>query len=80
MEDEKIKPFYQMRGKEIVDALFDKGYFREDVNRASMQDIENFIAWYLQSLCKSAVKLEQLNKRTIAHLKGQSTLERPNNN
>lgn len=63
MEDDKTKPFYQMRGKEIVDALFDKGYFREDVDRSDMQCVEDFIAWYIQIQCKSAVKLAELNKR-----------------
>ena len=61
-QDKKIEPFYQMRGKEIVDALFDKGYFREDVDRTSMQGVEDFIAWYIQIQCKSAVKLTELNK------------------
>ena len=62
-QDEKIEPFYQMHGKKIVDALFEKGYFREDVDRTDMQSVENFIAWYIQILCKSAVKMAELNKR-----------------
>ena len=62
-EEKKIGQFYQMRGKEIVDALFDKGYFREDVSRDGLKDIENFIAWYIQIQCKSAVKMAELNKK-----------------
>ena len=62
-QDEKIELFYQVRGKEIVDALFDKGYFREDVSRDSMKDVENLIAFSFQSHCKSAVKMAELSKR-----------------
>ena len=62
-EKEKIEAFYQINGKEIVDALFDKGYFREDVSRDSMQDVEDFLAWYIKIQCKSAVKMAELNKR-----------------
>ena len=64
MADEKIDKFYQRRGKEIVDALFDKGYFREDVDRPDMQDIENLLAWSFQFQCQSAVKMVELNKKT----------------
>lgn len=69
MEQEKIESFYQIRGKEIVDALFDKGYFREDVSRDGMKDVEDFIAWYVQSQCKSAVKIAELNKRSKKNYK-----------
>ena len=59
----EIELCYQVRSKEIVDALFDKGYFREDVDRSSMQDIENLLAYYFQSQCKGAVKIAELSKR-----------------
>lgn len=62
MED-KIEGFYQVRAKEIVDMLFDKGYFREDVSRDGMKDVEDFIAWDLQFQCEQAKKMARLIKR-----------------
>lgn len=64
MENETIQPFYQIRSKEFVDMLFDKGYFREDVNRDDMQSIEDLLAWVLQLQCESAVKMALLVKKT----------------
>lgn len=63
MEDEKVEGFYQERGKEIVDMMFDKGYFREDVSREGMKQVEDFLAWYIQTQCNSAVKVALLTKR-----------------
>jgi len=62
MED-KIEGFYQVRAKEIVDMLFDKGYFREDVSRDGMKDVEDFITWDLQFQCEQAKKMARLIKR-----------------
>ncbi len=70
MTTERIEEFYQSRGKEIVDVLFDKGYFREDVSRSSMQDVEDFIAFYIQSQCKMAVTLAELSKRVKKSYRG----------
>ena len=62
MENEKVEPFYQIRAKEIIDLLFDKKYFREDVSRTDMQEVENFLAWSFQSQCQSQVKCALLCK------------------
>jgi len=64
MMDEKIDGYYQMRAKEIVDMLFDKGYFREDVSRDDMNDVENFLAWSFQMQCEFAKKIALLIKKT----------------
>lgn len=63
MKDEKIEQFYQIRAKEIIDLLFDKNYFREDVSRDDMQGIEDFLAWSFKTQCESAVKCAELSKR-----------------
>jgi hypothetical protein len=62
--DEKIEPFYQIRAKEIVDMLFDKGYFKEDVSRDGMNDVESFLAWSFQVQCESAKRIALLIKQT----------------
>ena len=60
--DEKVEPFYQIRAKEIIDMLFDKGYFREDVSRNGMDEVENFLAWTLKVQCDMAVRCALLVK------------------
>ena len=61
--EEKVEGFYQIKAKEIVDVLFDKGYFREDVSRDGMNNIEDFLAWILQTQCKMSVKCALLTKK-----------------
>lgn len=61
--EEEIDKYYQIRAKEITDMLFDKGFFREDVSREGMNSVEDFLAWYLDSLCKTAVKVALLSKK-----------------
>lgn len=63
MSEEKIDGFYQVRGKEVIDMLFDKGFFREDVSRDGMKDVEDFLAWLFQTYCNSAVKCALLTKK-----------------
>lgn len=63
MTEEKIEGFYQIRAKEMIDMLFDKGFFREDISRDGMNTIEDFLAWSFQSQCKSAVTCAQLVKK-----------------
>ena len=63
MNEKSIESFYQRKGMEVVDCLYDKGYFREDVSRRDMQEVENLIAFFFQIQCESAVKCSQLVKR-----------------
>lgn len=65
-EEVEIEKFYKVRAEEIVDTLYDKGYFREDVARSDMRSIESLIGYYLQSTGESAVKCSELVKRTKA--------------
>ncbi len=60
---EKVEPFYQIRAKEIIDMLFDKGYFREDVSRDGMNKVEDFLAWSFQAQCDSAIRCSELVKK-----------------
>ena len=63
MSDQKIEPYYQARGKQLVDALFDKGYFRDDVSRDGMQDVEDLLAFHIQLTAESAARTAVLVKR-----------------
>lgn len=61
--DEEIEPFYQMRAKEFVDMLFDKGYFRDDVSRDGMKDVEDLLAYFFKSYTDSSVKCALMVKK-----------------
>lgn len=63
MSEEKIAPFYQAQAKDFVDNLFDKGYFREDVSRDGMQDVEDLLAFHIQLTAESAARTAVLVKR-----------------
>jgi hypothetical protein len=54
--DKKVELFYQLRGKEIVDALYDKGYLNQDVKRSEMREVEDYISFIIQSFCEMAKK------------------------
>jgi hypothetical protein len=59
----EVEEFYQSRAKEFVDELFDKGYFREDVSRDGINDVENLLAFLFQQYCESAKRCALLVKR-----------------
>lgn len=60
---EKVEGFYQVRAKELVDMLFDKGYFREDISRDGMKAVEDFIGFLFQSQCQMAARAATLLKK-----------------
>lgn len=62
MSKDKNEPYYQLRAKEIIDVLFDKKFFRDDVSRDDMQGVEDFVAFSLQSQSKMSVKCALLCK------------------
>lgn len=57
---EEIEKYYQLRGQEIVDMLFDKGYIAEGVTRQDLRAVEDLIAYLIQSNVKSGVRSQQL--------------------
>ncbi len=61
-EEKKTEEYYQIRAKEVVDVLFDKKFFREDVNRDDMQAVEDFVAYNFQSHAELAVKCAMIMK------------------
>ena len=62
MEKDEIEPYYQLRAKEIVDALFDKNYFAEGIKREDMQAVEDLIAYNFQSFAESNLRMIRFNK------------------
>lgn len=62
-EEKKIEPYYQAQAKRLVDCLFDKGYFSETLSRDGMNDVEDLLAYYLQTVAKSAAKCAVMTKK-----------------
>lgn len=63
MTETKIEPYYQKRAEDIIDALFDKGYFGAEVKRRDMRHVEEWIGFELQSSADSAVRASQLLRK-----------------
>lgn len=60
---EEVEKYYQLRAEEFIDSLFDKGYFREDVKRKDMRDVESLLGFLFQSQSRSAVKCSELLRK-----------------
>jgi hypothetical protein len=61
---DKIDKYYLKKAEEVVDALFDKGYFKEDVSRKEMTKVEELIGYIIQSESESAVKMHEMIRKT----------------
>jgi hypothetical protein len=62
-EEKKIEPHYQAQAKQLVDCLFDKGYFSETLSRDGMNDVEDLLAFSLQLAAESAARTAVLAKK-----------------
>lgn len=69
MED-KISIKNKYDAKNVVDIIFDKGFFREDVCRDDMNAVENLIAYLFQSHESSVERCLKLVKRCAELNKG----------
>lgn len=57
---EKVDPFYARRAKEIVDMLFDKRFLNDDLDRDTVNRLQDFFGFCFQSQAESAVKTAEL--------------------
>jgi hypothetical protein len=62
-KEKKVGAHYEAAAKEIVDLLFDKGFFRKDLSRDGMNTVEHFLAWLMQNQADMAVRCAMLVKR-----------------
>lgn len=58
-----VEPYYLKRAEEVIDMLFDQGYFHEKVTRADMRAVEQLLGFYFQSGAKSAVRAAELTRK-----------------
>jgi hypothetical protein len=61
--DRKTEPYYLKRGEEIIDAMFDNGYFNDDVKRDDLRKLDDLIGYMMQSSAESAVNIDRLTRK-----------------
>lgn len=59
----KIETYNQMRGKEVVDMMFDGKIFAEKITRDDLKAIEDLIAFEFQCKADSAKRWAKFNNR-----------------
>jgi len=63
MIDIEVDGYYQRQGKELVEMLFDKRFLNDDLSKESMDWLEDYLGFILQSQVNSAVKASELMAR-----------------
>lgn len=58
-----VEKFYLIRGEELIDNLFQKGYFREDVSRKELRQLDELVGWLFQSYAQSAVNIDRVTRK-----------------
>lgn len=60
---DKTESYYLRIGTEIVDDLYDKGYFCKELKREDMRNLDDLFGYYIQTHAKSAAKASELTRR-----------------
>lgn len=53
--DKEIEIYYQRRGEDLVNALYDNGWLHPDLERASFSVLEDILAYLIQSNVEMAI-------------------------
>ena len=60
---DKIEKYYMHQSKELTHLLFDEGFLADDLALASIEWLEEYLGFILQSQCRIAVKGALLSKK-----------------
>jgi len=60
MSDIEVDGYYQRQGKELVEMLFDKRFLNDDLSKESMDWLEDYLGFILQSQANSSAKVTKL--------------------
>ena len=60
MSEIKIEDHYKKQAKELTELLFDKRFLNDDLSRESIDWLEDFIGFVIQSQVNTAVKVSKL--------------------
>lgn len=59
----KTEIYHKRQAKDIVDALFDKGLLHPELTRKTMDALENYLGYILQSTSETAKKCTELTMK-----------------
>jgi len=62
-----IETYYRKQAKDLTNLLFDKGFLQPMLTRESVDWLEDYLAFVIQSQCKSAVKAALLTAKIKTH-------------
>lgn len=60
MSEIAVDEYYKRQAKEQTDMLFDKGFLNPDLTRGSIDWLQDYLGFLLQSTAQSAAKCERL--------------------
>jgi len=58
-----VEPYYKRQANDLTNLLFDKGFLSDDLSRESIDWLEDYIGYVMQSQCQMAAKSTILLKR-----------------
>ncbi len=59
----EVEGYYKRQAKELIDLLFDKRFLADDLSRESINWLEDYIGFILQSRCDLAARTALLSKK-----------------
>jgi len=69
MSEIKVEEYYKKQAKDLTNLLFDKDFLNKELTRESIDWLEDYIGFIIQSQCQTAVKAAVL----VARLKKEIT-------
>ncbi len=70
---DQIGPYYRVRAKELTNVLYDKRFLADDLSRESIEGLEEYLAFLIQSYCDSAARGALLSKQVRDVAKTKTT-------
>jgi hypothetical protein len=62
-DDKPVDPYYQAKGTELVDMLYDKSYIDNTTSRESLRELDEYFGFILASYVEQAVKVDRLTRK-----------------
>ena len=59
----EVEKYYKRQAKDLTDMMHDKGFLDQDLTRESVNWLEDYIGFILQTQCQSAAKVATLIAR-----------------
>jgi len=56
-----IEEFYKRQAKDLTDMLFDKGFLADNLTRKSIDWLEDYLGFFIQSQCEMSAKAATLS-------------------